>query len=202
VLVVFERFTDQARRMIMTAQEESRLLQHDYIGTEHILIAATEVDDGLTDALARLGITTEAVRRQATRMVAPAGVEYEGQIPLSPEATGALERSLREALQLGHGGIRPEHIVLGLLDVHDGAMPVLLTRVGVRADAVRTAVLAVLGPEPIPAPSAPAPAPACPGCGAPVAETIRLTAVPVDGEIVRLAYCGKCGAVIPVAFSP
>src|SRR5204862_5297969 len=126
---------------------------------------------------ARLGITTEAVRRHATRMVAPTGVEYQGQIPLSPEATGALERSLREALQLGHGGIRPEHIVLGLLDVHDGAMPVLLSRLGVRADAVWAAVLAVLGPEPTAAPSPPGPAPACPTCGAPVAETMRLTSI-------------------------
>ena len=69
---VFERFTDQARQMMLTAQEEGRLLQHDYVGTEHLLIAATEVDGGLPSALATLGLTTEALRSSVTRMMAMA----------------------------------------------------------------------------------------------------------------------------------
>ena len=146
--MVFDRFTDQARQMILTAQEEARLLQHDYVGTEHLLIAATEVDDGVPAALAALGLTTEALRSSVTRMVAPGGRDRPGELAFTAEATAALERSLREALQLGHGAIRPAHVVLGLLDVHDGTMPVLLARLGVRADVVRAAVLATFTTEP------------------------------------------------------
>src|SRR5262245_47981479 len=109
--------------MLLTAQEEARLLQHDYVGTEHLLIASTESAAELTTALARLGLTTEAVRSAVTRMVAPAGTERPTDLPMTAEATAAIDRSLREALQLGHGAIRPEHLVLGLLDVHDGTMP-------------------------------------------------------------------------------
>jgi ATP-dependent Clp protease ATP-binding subunit ClpA len=196
---VFERFTDQARQMMLTAQEEARLLQHDYVGTEHLLIAATEVDDGLPAALAPLGLTTEALRGIVTRMVAPGGEDRPGELPFTAEATAALERSLREALQLGHGAIRPAHVVLGLLDVHDGTMPVLLTRLGVRADVVRAAVRASLDTDagavvPLTA------AALCPRCDAPVAENLRLARLSVDGQTVRVAYCGVCGAVVPVTF--
>ena len=148
--------------MLLTAQEEARLLQHDYVGTEHLLIAATEVDGGLPAALAALGLSTEALRSSVTRMVAPGGRDRPGELPFTAEANAALERSLREALQLGHGAIRPAHVVLGLLDVHDGTMPVLLTRLGVRAEVVRTAVLAFLDTEPIPVqPRRPAPSRTC-----------------------------------------
>jgi ATP-dependent Clp protease ATP-binding subunit ClpC len=196
---VFERFTDQARQMMLTAQEEARLLQHDYVGTEHLLIAATEVDDGLTGALAALGLTTEALRGHVTRMVAPGGEDRPGELPFTAEATAALDRSLREALQLGHGAIRPAHVVLGLLDVHDGTMPVLLTRLGVRTEVIRTAVLALLNADPadlVPVTVAPV----CPRCSTPVSEGLHIARLPVDGAIVRVAYCGECGAVVPVTF--
>jgi ATP-dependent Clp protease ATP-binding subunit ClpC len=196
---VFERFTDQARQMMLTAQEEARLLQHDYVGTEHLLIAATEVDDGLPAALAALGLTTEALRSSVTRMVAPGGQDRPGELPFTAEATAALERSLREALQLGHGAIRPAHVVLGLLDVHDGTMPVLLTRLGVRAEVIRTAVLALFNADPadlVPVTVAPV----CPRCGVPVADGLRIARFSVDGTVVRVAYCGVCGGVVPVTF--
>jgi ATP-dependent Clp protease ATP-binding subunit ClpA len=205
---VFERFTDQARQMMLTAQEEARLLQHDYVGTEHLLIAATEVDGGLPSALATLGLTTEALRSSVTRMVAPGGRDRPGELPFTAEASAALERSLREALQLGHGAIRPAHVVLGLLDVHDGTMPVLLTRHGVRAEVVRTAVLAFLDTEPLPGPAAgaaphlPAPPPACPRCDAPITANLRIARLTVDHQPMRVAYCGICGAVVPVTFGP
>jgi ATP-dependent Clp protease ATP-binding subunit ClpC len=199
---VLERFTDQTRRMILSAQEEARLLQHDYVGTEHLLIAATEVDAGLTRVLAGLGLTTEAVRGAVTRMVAPAGQELRGEPPMTAEATAALERSLREALQLGHGGIRPEHVVLGLLDVHDGTMPVLLTRLGVRADAVRVAVLNQLGTVPPDAVRAPVVTvePRCPRCDGRLEGNIRVSELQAQGERVRIASCGSCGAVVPVGW--
>jgi ATP-dependent Clp protease ATP-binding subunit ClpC len=196
---VFERFTDQARQMMLTAQEEARLLQHDYVGTEHLLIAATEVDDGLPAALAALGLTTEALRGNVTRMVAPGGQDRPGELPFTAEAKAALERSLREALQLGHGAIRPAHVVLGLLDVHDGTMPVLLTRLGVRSEVIRAAVMTLFNADP----ADPVPvtvAPVCPRCGAPVSEGLRVARFSVDGQTVRLAYCGICGAVVPVTF--
>jgi ATP-dependent Clp protease ATP-binding subunit ClpC len=198
---VFERFTDQARQMMLTAQEEARLLQHDYVGTEHLLIAATEVDGGLSAALAARGLTTETLRSTVTRMVAPGGQDRPGELPFTAEANAALERSLREALQLGHGAIRPAHVVLGLLDVHDGTMPVLLTRLGVRAEAIRTAVLALFDADPA-AVIAATVAPACARCDTPISDGLRLTRVSVDGETVRVAYCGGCGGVLPVAFGP
>jgi ATP-dependent Clp protease ATP-binding subunit ClpC len=199
---VLERFTDQARRMILSAQEEARLLQHGYVGTEHLLIAATEVDAGLTRVLAGLGLTTEAVRGAVTRMVAPAGQEVPGEPPMTAEATAALDRSLREALQLGHGGIRPEHVVLGLLDVHDGTMPVLLTRLGVRADAVRDAVLHQLAaalPDGVRAPM-PAAEPRCPRCDERLDGNLRISELQAPGARVRVASCASCGAVVPVGW--
>jgi len=196
---VFERFTDQARQMMLTAQEEARLLQHDYVGTEHLLIAATEADATLSAALAALGLTTEALRGSVTRMVAPGGEDRPGELPFTAEATAALDRSLREALQLGHGAIRPAHVVLGLLDVHDGAMPVLLARLGVRAEVIRTAVLALFTADP-PDLVGVTVAPVCPGCGAPIEDALRIARTSVDGTLVRVAYCGLCGAVVPVTF--
>jgi ATP-dependent Clp protease ATP-binding subunit ClpC len=196
---VFERFTDQARQMMLTAQEEARLLQHDYVGTEHLLIAATEVSDGLAAVLAPIGLTTEALRGNVTRMVAPGGEDRPGELPFTAEAHAALERSLREALQLGHGAIRPAHVVLGLLDVHDGTMPVLLTRLGVRAEVVRAAVLAHFATADAVAITV---VPRCGRCDAAVPENLRAARLTVDGRPVRVAYCGVCGAVVPVTFGP
>ncbi len=186
--------------MILTAQEESRLLQHDYIGTEHLLIAATEVDDQLTATLAGLGITTEALRGIVTRMVAPGGHDRPGDVPFTAEATAALDRSLREALQLGHGAIRPGHVVLGLLDVHDGTMPVLLARLGVRAEAIRAAVLVRFKTDPDDPATTATVVPVCPRCTAPAAEALRVSTLSVDGQFVRVAFCGVCGGVLPVTF--
>jgi ATP-dependent Clp protease ATP-binding subunit ClpA len=201
LLPVLERFTDQARQMMLTAQEEARLLQHDYVGTEHLLIAATEVGDGLPAVLAPLGLTTEALRGNVTRMVAPGGEDRPGELPLTAEARAAVERSLREALQLGHGAIRPAHILLGVLDGHDGTMPVLLARLGVRAEVVRAAVLAHFRTDAADAPAITA-VPRCPHCDAALAENLRTARMAVDGLPVRVAYCGICGAVVPVAFGP
>jgi ATP-dependent Clp protease ATP-binding subunit ClpA len=135
-------------------------------------------------------------------MVAPAGQELRGEPPMTAEATAALDRSLREALQLGHGGIRPEHVVLGLLDVHDGTMPVLLTRLGVRSDAVRDAVLKQLGTVPADAVRGPVVAvdPRCPRCDKGLDGNVRVSELQAQGARVRVASCASCGAVIPVGW--
>jgi ATP-dependent Clp protease ATP-binding subunit ClpC len=190
---VFERFTAPARYALVVAEREARLLQHDYIGTEHLLIAATQVDDRLTAALAGLGITTEVVRGQVTRMVAPSGNEVEGQIPFTAEAKAALEGSLREALQHGHNTIEVEHVVLGLLDVHDGTMPVLLTRLGVRSEAVRTAVVGLFAPRGSDDEGA---TPSCGSCGAPLTHGLRLAAVMAGPQLMHVVFCGACGTVV------
>jgi ATP-dependent Clp protease ATP-binding subunit ClpA len=201
---VFERFTEPARRLVVFAQQESRVLQHDYVGTEHLLIGATQVDDQLTAALAELGITTEAARAQVTRMVGPTGAEREGPAAFTAEATEALERARPEALQLGHDYVAPAHVVLGLLATHDGTMPVLLTRLGVSADTVRLRVLSLLdGVRPVRAAEPAATfSPLCPRCAAPLDGNIHLVTMDAGADRVRLACCASCGAVLPALPAP
>jgi ATP-dependent Clp protease ATP-binding subunit ClpC len=201
---VFERFTEPSRRLVVVAEQESRVLQHDYVGTEHLLIAATQVDDRLTKALAGLGITTEAARSQATRMVAPTGTESTSQTNLTPEANQALEGSRREALQLGHDYVGPAHVVLGLLAAHDGTMPVLLTRLGVNPETLRLSMVALFDDVP-PVSGAERQfvfKPLCPRCHAPLEGNVRLVPIDAGGEPVRLACCTSCGAVLPALPGP
>jgi ATP-dependent Clp protease ATP-binding subunit ClpC len=195
---VLERFSEPSRRLVMLAQQESRVLQHDYVGTEHLLIAATQVDDRLTAALADLGITTESARAQVARMVAPTGTEPSGQMSFTAEANAAIERARPEALQLGHDYVGPEHVVLGLLSVHDGTMPVLLTRLGVHADAVRRHLLSSFG-EARPVSVAEERVvlrPLCPRCSGPLEGNIRVVTADAGDERVRLTCCTLCGAVL------
>jgi ATP-dependent Clp protease ATP-binding subunit ClpC len=196
---VFERFTEPSRRLVALAEQESRVLQHDYVGTEHLLIAATQVDERLTSALAGLGVTTESARAQVTRMVAPTGSEANGRTSFTPEATQALEGSRREALQLGHDYIGPAHIVLGLLAAHDGTMPVLLTRLAVNPETLRLSMVAVVGDaSPISGPETlVAFRPLCPRCHVALDGNVRLVSIDAGGEAVRLACCTTCGAVLP-----
>ena len=200
---MFDRFTEPSRRLVALAHDESRLLQHDYVGTEHLLIAATEVDEPLTGALARLGITTETARGQVARMVAPTAPTSHTASSLTPEAAHALEGSRREALQLGHDHVAPAHIVLGLLAAHDGTMPVLLTRLAVNAETLRLAMIAVLDdvhpfdPGERRGAAAAAPTPLCPACRAPLEGNVRLVPIDAGGEAIRVACCATCGDVVP-----
>ena len=196
---MFERFTAPSRRLVALAQKESRLLQHDYVGTEHLLIASTEVDDSLTAALAELGVTTESARGQVARMVAPAGAEPSDEASFTPEATRALESARREALQLGHDYVAPAHIVMGLLATHDGTMPVLLTRLAVNAETLRLRMVRLFdGPTPPPvSDESPPLRPMCPTCHAALDGNVRLVAIDAGGEPVRLACCATCGTVLP-----
>ena len=112
---MFERFTDRARRVVVLAQEEARLLNHNYIGTEHILLGLIHEGEGVAaKALESLGISLEAVRPRWRRSSARAGPARRATSP-SPRAKKVLELSLREALQLGHNYIGTEHILLGLI---------------------------------------------------------------------------------------
>ena len=113
---MFERFTDRARRVVVLAQEEARLLNHNYIGTEHILLGLIHEGEGVAaKALESLGISLEAVREQVEEIIGQGGSSPSGHIPFTPRAKKVLELSLREALQLGHNYIGTEHLLLGIL---------------------------------------------------------------------------------------
>ena len=116
VTELFERFTDRARRVVVLAQEEARLLNHNYIGTEHILLGLIHEGEGIaSQALESLGISLEAVRDQVEEIIGQGSQSPNGHIPFTPRAKKVLELSLREALQLGHNYIGTEHILLGLI---------------------------------------------------------------------------------------
>ncbi|MDO5644122.1 MAG: ATP-dependent Clp protease ATP-binding subunit [Dermabacter sp.] len=139
---MFERFTDRARRVIVLAQDEARLLNHNYIGTEHILLGLIHEGEGVgAKALEALGITLEAVREQVREIITEGSQAPTGHIPFTPRAKKVLELSLREALQLGHGYIGTEHILLGLLREGDGVAVKVLTRLGAQPAAVRQEVI-------------------------------------------------------------
>src|SRR5215475_14531936 len=113
---MFERFTDRARRVVVLAQEEARMFNHSYIGTEHILLGLIHEGDSLAaTALTGLGIGLEDVREQLDDLVGQGVRAPAGHIPFTPRAKKVLEYSLREALRLGHNYIAPEHILLGLI---------------------------------------------------------------------------------------
>ena len=118
---MFERFTDRARRVVVLAQEEARMLNHNYIGTEHILLGLNHEGEGVASkALESLGISLESVREQVQEIIGQGQQAPSGHIPFTPRAKKVLELSLREALQLGHNYIGTEHILLGLIREGEG----------------------------------------------------------------------------------
>jgi len=128
---MFERFTDRARRVVVLAQEEARLLNHNYIGTEHILLGLIHEGEGVAaKALESLGISLEAVRNQVEEIIGQGGTSPSGHIPFTPRAKKVLELSLREALQLGHNYIGTEHILLGLIREGEGVAAQVLVKLG------------------------------------------------------------------------
>ena len=142
---MFERFTDRARRVVVLAQEEARILQHNYIGTEHLLLGILAVGEGTAvRALDELGVTLDLARAQVEQVVGRGKKSLTGHIPFTPRAKKVLELSLREALRLGHNYIGTEHILLGILREGEGVAAQILTRLGddlpvVRAHVVRLA---------------------------------------------------------------
>jgi len=142
---MFERFTDRARRVVVLAQEEARMLSHNYIGTEHILLGLIHEGEGVAaKALESLGIQLEAVRGQVEEIIGQGSQAPAGHIPFTPRAKKVLELSLREALQLGHNYIGTEHILLGLIREGEGVAAQVLVRLGAELTRVRQQVMQLL----------------------------------------------------------
>jgi ATP-dependent Clp protease ATP-binding subunit ClpC len=142
---MFERFTDRARRVVVLAQEEARMLNHNYIGTEHILLGLIHEGEGVAaKALESLGISLEAVRSQVEEIIGQGQAAPTGHIPFTPRAKKVLELSLREALQLGHNYIGTEHILLGLIREGEGVAAQVLQKLGADLNRVRQQVIQLL----------------------------------------------------------
>ena len=142
---MFKRFTDRARRVVVLAQEEARMLNHNYVGTEHILLGLIHEGEGVAaKALESLGISLEAVRAQVEEIIGQGQQIPSGHIPFTPRAKKVMELSLREALQLGHDYIGTEHILLGLIREGDGVAAQVLIRLGADLERVRQQVIVLL----------------------------------------------------------
>jgi ATP-dependent Clp protease ATP-binding subunit ClpC len=142
---MFERFTDRARRVVVLAQEEARMLNHNYIGTEHILLGLIHEGEGVAaKALESLGISLEGVRAQVEEIIGQGQQAPSGHIPFTPRAKKVLELSLREALQLGHNYIGTEHILLGLIREGEGVAAQVLVKLGADLNRVRQQVIQLL----------------------------------------------------------
>ncbi|MBY0791111.1 ATP-dependent Clp protease ATP-binding subunit [Corynebacterium pseudokroppenstedtii] len=142
---MFERFTDRARRVVVLAQEEARALNHNYIGTEHILLGLIREGEGVAaKALESMGISREAVRSEVEDIIGKGSQPPSGYIPFTPRAKKVLELSLREALQLGHKYIGTEHILLGLIREGEGVAAQVLVKLGADLPRVRQQVIQLL----------------------------------------------------------
>jgi ATP-dependent Clp protease ATP-binding subunit ClpC len=151
---MFERFTDRARRVVVLAQEEARMLNHNYIGTEHILLGLIHEGEGVAaKALEFLGVSLNGVREQVQEIIGQGQQAPSGHIPFTPRAKKVLELSLREALQLGHNYIGTEHILLGLIREGEGVATQVLVKLGADLNRVRQQVIQLLsgyqGKEPV-----------------------------------------------------
>ena len=221
---MFERFTDRARRVVVLAQEEARMLNHDYIGTEHLLLGLIHEGDGVAyRALSQMGVSLREVRGAIQQMIGEGQRAPTGHIPFTPRAKKVLELSLREALQLGHNYIGTEHILLGLVREGEGVAAQVLEKSGATMDRVREAVIALLSgystgqaaaaggtAEPsaltwsdVPQADRPAPAessPTCPNCRSSLAETLAAKTLELkvgdEASMVKMAYCNRCGTAL------
>jgi len=209
---MFERFTDRARRVVVLAQEEARMLNHNYIGTEHILLGLIHEGEGVAaKALESLNISLEAVRQQVEEIIGQGQAAPTGHIPFTPRAKKVLELSLREALQLGHNYIGTEHILLGLIREGEGVAAQVLQKLGADLNRARQTVIQLLsGVTPIAAAEGEAgsetePAgPRCPRCSAELAvyATYRTITVPDEEESsarrVVFVFCRSCNHTLGV----
>jgi ATP-dependent Clp protease ATP-binding subunit ClpC len=139
---MFERFTDRARRVVVLAQEEARMLNHNYIGTEHILLGLIHEGEGVAaKALESLGISLDAVRQQVEEIIGQGQQAPSGHIPFTPRAKKVLELADREARALGHAYVGTEHILLGLIREGDGVAAQVLVNLGADLNRVRQQVI-------------------------------------------------------------
>ena len=216
---MFERFTSRARRVLVLAQEEARLLGHDFIGTEHILLGLIHEGEGVAaQALERSGITLEVVRDNVERIVGRAGTPPGGSPPFTPRAKKVLELALREALQHGHSYIGTEHLLLGLIREGEGVGARVIESLEVDLDQLYGAIIALMSgtaedvesgdmPTGTRAGSAGGP-PRCPQCRSGLVENVRYRVMVVHAEEeepesadveVRVVYCGRCGTAFGTA---
>jgi ATP-dependent Clp protease ATP-binding subunit ClpA len=157
--IMFERFTDRARRVLVLAQEFARIQGHSFIGTEHILWGLTEEQEGIAaQVLADMGLTTTLIERSIKETVGQGSGMGSGAPPFTPRCKKVLELGLREALQLGHSYIATEHLLLGLVREGEGVGAHIVTKTGHSLGDVRKAVIDAMGAaEPPPSPSLPEP---------------------------------------------
>jgi ATP-dependent Clp protease ATP-binding subunit ClpC len=142
---MFERFTDRARRVVVLAQDEARVLSHDYIGTEHLLLGLIREGHGLAaKAMEPLGISLDSVRQQVEETVSRGQQAPSGHIPFTPQAKNVLRLALSESMALDHHYIGTEHILLGLMREGDGVAAQVLAQRGADLDQVRQQVLQLL----------------------------------------------------------
>jgi Clp amino terminal domain, pathogenicity island component/ClpX C4-type zinc finger len=142
---VFERFTDHARHALVLAQEEARLLNHGFVGTEHLLLGVLHGGDRVAaQALASVGVSLDAVREQLSEIVGVPQEHPRGEVPFTPRAKKVLELSLREARQLGHDQIEPEHLLLGIVREGEGVAARVLMNLGVTLGRVRQQVIKLM----------------------------------------------------------
>jgi len=177
---MFERFTDRARRVLVHAQEEARILGTSFIGTEHILLGLIDEGEGVAaKALENLDISIEAVRGKVEETIGPVGSSPTGSPPFTPRAKKVLEFSLREALQMGHNYIGTEHMLLGILREGEGAAAQILVELGAGLDDVRYEVLELIQGFRARTPAA--------------AVTQRVTGRPVrlQAGLVACSFCGR-----------
>ena len=142
---MFERFTDWARQVIVLAQEEARMLDHNYVGTEHILLGLIRQGEGVAaKALESLGISLDVIRQEVEEIIGQGQETPSGHIPFTPRAKKVLELSLRESRQFGHDYIATEHILLGLVREGGGVAAQVLVKLGADLNRVRQQVTQLL----------------------------------------------------------
>jgi ATP-dependent Clp protease ATP-binding subunit ClpC len=221
---VFERFTDRARRVLVLAQEEARLLNHSFIGTEHILLGLIHEGDGIgAMSLESLGISLEAVRMKVGAIVGVGGGQPSESPPFTPRAKKVLELALREALQLGHSYIGTEHLLLGLVREGEGVAATVLIDLGANLGRVRQKVIEFMSGRPGSESITPSGEPSvqfltgndsagtdprCPRCRSELAEVARFRTIAVSPEpdesdesdslpiLVDVVYCSHCGTTL------
>jgi ATP-dependent Clp protease ATP-binding subunit ClpC len=220
---VFERFTDRARKAVVLAQEEARMLEHAYIGTEHLLLGLLHEGEGVAGrALAALDVSLEQVRHDVRATVGEGPGAPASHVPFTPKAKKVMELSLREAMALGHNYIGTEHLLLGVMREGEGVGAQILQKRGLDLPRVRAQIMEVLANRPVATADeggferasttyeasqggAEAAAeddpearfPTCPNCSAQLADWLRTRVIDREGgEFVTIAYCGSCGNAI------
>jgi ATP-dependent Clp protease ATP-binding subunit ClpC len=219
---MFERFTDRGRRVLVLAQEEARLLDHGFIGTEHILLGLMAEDQGIAaNALKSMDITLAMLRERVEQVTGSVSTQPIGAPPFSPRAKKVLELSLRESLQLGHSYIGPEHLLLGLMREGQGLGATILVDLGADWNRVRQSILALMSEIPAEPrasqptrgetmasgddPSTPV-EPRCPQCRSGLTDGVRYRTIPASSDaegdvepglvMIDVVYCGRCGMTL------